>query len=167
MMLHNEYLTDEELGQLISEAEADLIPAPPELADNILNAIKEMEKQEAQIIQCPKPKALPKEKAKIKKKKNLEFAAYCFRVGMAAAAAIAFIFIMPYLPGLDMSGDADDSYAEMNLWEAEPLNEVQYAEYEALRNCPTREEVLNDANFFQKIFGENGIFTENDNMESL
>ncbi len=167
MMLHNEYLTDEELGQLISEAEADLIPAPPELADNILNAIKEMEKQEAEIIRCQKPEALPKEKAKIKKKKNLEFAAYCFRVGMAAAAAIAFIFIMPYLPGLDMNGDADDSYAEMNLWEPETLNEVQYAEYEALRSCPTREEVLNHANFFQKVFGESGIFTENDNMESL
>ncbi len=165
MILHNEYLTDEELNQLISEAEADLIPAPPELADNILSAIRDSEEQET-VVQRPEEE-LSKETTKIKRKKNLDFVAYCFRVGMAAAAAIAFIFIMPYLPGLDMGGDADDSYAEMNLWEAEPLNEVQYAEYEALRNCPTREEVLNDANFFQKIFGENGIFTKNDNMESL
>lgn len=128
MILHNEYLTDEELNQLISETEADLIPAPPELTDNILKAIKEPGKQEAEIIQCPE-EALSKEKAKIKRKKNLDFAAYCFRVGMAAAAAIVFIFIMPD-------------------WEMEDVREY-----------PTREEVLNDTSVFQKVFGEDGIFT--------
>lgn len=129
MILHNEYLTDEELNQLISEAEADLIPAPPELADNILSAIRDSEEQET-VVQRPEEE-LSKEKTKIKRKKNLDFAAYCFRVGMAAAAAIAFIFIMPD-------------------WEMEDVREY-----------PTREEVLNDTSILQKVFGEDGIFTGN------
>lgn len=128
MMLHNEYLTDEELNQLISEAEADLMPAPPDLTDNILKAIRDSEEQET-VVQ--RPEELSKEITKIKRKKNLDFAAYCFRVGMAAAAAIAFIFIMPD-------------------WEREDVREY-----------PTREEVLNDTGILQKVFGEDGIFTGN------
>lgn len=126
MMLHNEYLTDEQLNQLISEAEADLMPAPPDLTDNILKAIRDSEEQET-VVQ--RPEELSKETTKIKRKKNLDFAAYCFRVGMAAAAAIAFIFIMPD-------------------WEMEDVREY-----------PTREEVLNDTGILQKVFGEDGIFT--------
>lgn len=128
MMLHNEYLTDEQLNQLISEAEADLMPAPPDLTDNILKAIRDSEEQET-VVQ--RPEELSKEITKIKRKKNLDFAAYCFRVGMAAAAAIAFIFIMPD-------------------WEMEDVREY-----------PTREEVLNDTGILQKVFGEDGIFTGN------
>lgn len=128
MMLHNEYLTDEQLNQLISEAEADLMPAPPDLTDNILKAIRDSEEQET-VVQ--RPEELSKETTKIKRKKNLDFAAYCFRVGMAAAAAIAFIFIMPD-------------------WEMEDVREY-----------PTREEVLNDTGILQKVFGEEGIFTGN------
>lgn len=134
MMLHNEYLTDEQLNQLISEAEADLMPAPPELADNILKAIRDAEEQET-VVQ--RPEELSKETTKIKRKKNLDFAAYCFRVGMAAAAAIAFIFIMPD-------------------WEMEDVREY-----------PTREEVLNDTSILQKVFGEEGIFTGNYDFNNM
>lgn len=134
MMLHNEYLTDEQLNQLISEAEADLMPAPPDLTDNILKAIRDSEEQET-VVQ--RPEELSKEITKIKRKKNLDFAAYCFRVGMAAAAAIAFIFIMPD-------------------WEMEDVREY-----------PTREEVLNDTGILQKVFGEDGIFTGNYNYNDM
>lgn len=134
MMLHNEYLTDEQLNQLISEAEADLMPAPPDLTDNILKAIRDSEEQET-VVQ--RPEELSKETTKIKRKKNLDFAAYCFRVGMAAAAAIAFIFIMPD-------------------WEMEDVREY-----------PTREEVLNDTGILQKVFGEVGIFTGNYNYNDM
>ena len=40
MILHNEYLTDEELELLISETEDDFVPAPPEMADMIVNIIR-------------------------------------------------------------------------------------------------------------------------------
>ncbi len=164
MMLHNEYLTDEQLNQLISEAEADLMPAPPDLTDNILKAIRDSEEQET-VVQ--RPEELSKETTKIKRKKNLDFAAYCFRVSVAVAASVAFIFIMPYLPGFDMGTDGEEPYTATNYWEPAPLSEEQLAEYDALRNCPTREEVLNDTDFFQKVFWENSIFKENINLDSL
>lgn len=178
MMIHNEYLTDEELEQLISEVEeADLVPAPPDLKDNILSAVfgqmyAKDEKNETEGVQeiedVPNP---PPENGKtfdgrkseeIKKRKKREFAGYCFRVGMSVAAAVAFIFIMPYLPEFHESGD--------KLWDSETIKEElnlpERAEWEMeqIRNYPTREEVLNDTNIIQKVFGGNGIFTNNNDF---
>lgn len=164
MILHNRYLSDEELERLIAEAEADLMPAPPELADNIRDLIQNSASDIKE--KRSEPKEIPKTAA-IKKNKQKEFAAYCFRVSMAVAASVAFIFIMPYLPGFDMSTGEAESYTDINRWEPEPLSEEQLAEYEALRNCPTREEVLNETNLIEKVFGENGIFTDNIHLNSL
>lgn len=178
MMIHTEYLTDEELEQLISEVEeADLVPAPPELKDNILGAVfgqiyaeeeecDEESMREVWDVPNPPPEndkiRNERKKEEIKKRKQREFAGYCFRVGMSVAAAVAFIFIMPYLPEFHESGN------ELREPEAitEDLNlpEIPEWETEQMRNYPTREEVLNETNIIQKVFGENGIFTNSNDF---
>lgn len=178
MMIHNEYLTEEELEQLISEVEAsDLVPAPPELKDNILNAVfgqmhaedeknKKESVQEIEDVPNPPPENIKtfdeRKSEEIKKRKQREFAGYCFRVGMSVAAAVAFIFIMPYLPEFHEFGnellDSETIKEELNLPERPEW------EMEQIRNYPTREEVLNDTNIIQKVFGENGIFTNNNDF---
>lgn len=142
MILNDEYLSDEALEQLISEVEdGDLVPAPPELKDNILHVIfgdlhtentSEKEETAEATGEMLKP---PQER---KKQKNRELAAYSFRVAMSAAAAVAFIFIMPYLPGFEQS---------------ENIREQEY---------PTREEVLNDTGILKRVFGKDGILKESD-----
>lgn len=164
-MLHNEYLTDEELEQLISEAETDLIPAPPELMDNILNAINKTESQEGTSSQCLHQEPLPKEKAKIKRKKNFEFTAYCFRVIMATAAAIAFVFIMPYLPLV--GAFEEESLFQERFDEEAKTPEMPEWDRDDIIDYPTREEVLNDTGILQKVFGEDGIFTGSNDFNNM
>lgn len=139
MIVHNAYLTDEELKQLISEAEADMVLAPPELANVI------------------KPK-----------NKNWEFVAYCFRVGMSVAAAVVLIFIMPYIPGFDsdnsLEGEKLFDLDTEELFDISPgediLAETEYPTGEALRDYPSKEEVLNDENPLWRVF-DNYIFIKN------
>ncbi len=136
MILQNEYLSDEELEQLMQEAEADLVPAPPELEERVWKLIN------TQNV----------------KNKNKEFAAYCFRVGIAAAAAIAFVFMLPYLPENHISPE--------NMRE-EMLTEQQEWEDAKVQDYPTKEEVLNDAGLLQKVFGAKDIFTESQETDYL
>lgn len=71
MKLENEYLSDEELNQLICEIEKnELVMAPPDFAESVLESIK------------------PKNNKK-------EFTTYCFRVLASVAAAIVLLFLMP------------------------------------------------------------------------
>lgn len=71
MKLENEYLSDEELTQLIYEIEKnELVMAPPDFTESVLESIKP------------------------KNNKN-EFTTYCFRVFASVAAAIVLLFIMP------------------------------------------------------------------------
>ena len=114
MIIHNEYLTDEELESLISETEDDLVPAPPEMVDMIANAIwKEVQVKENSVVAETRSKTCQSKKTG----KRREFAAYCFRVAMSVAAAIAFMCIAPNLPGFD--GHSDE------------LNAQEYANKEA------------------------------------
>lgn len=161
MILSNEYLSDEALERLISEVEAnELIPAPPELKENILHAILEelhtenaLEKEEsAEVVG-----EMLKPPQKRKKRKNRELAAYSFRVAMSAVAAVAFIFIVPYLPGFEQSG------VELELTETiDEISPPVWRQEEDIRyqNYPTREEVLNETYFLKRVFGDDGIFEE-------
>lgn len=158
MMLHNAYLSDEELEQLISETEADLVPAPPELETCAWELIqKEFDCGELYINQRKETSCTGyKEKQlitdpKIIKNKNREFAAYCFRVGIAAAAAVAFVFILPYLPEsqISLESEREEIFAEQKDWE-----DARNQDY------PTKEEVLDDSGLLQKVFGVKDIFTK-------
>ena len=152
MILHNEYLTDEELELLISETEDDFVPAPPEMADMIVNIIrKEVQGKENSVVEEKSSKNVQNKKTA----KRREFAAYCSRVVMSVAAAIVFMCIVPNLPGFD--GDCDEfevkEYADKEAYLKENGNEPRQEVY---TTYPTREEVLNDKSLMQRLLdGEN------------
>lgn len=167
MILNNEYLSDEELEQLISEVEADdLVPAPPELKENIIHAVfGELHIEAAQIKEKIREAAvdIPNPPPEIKKRKQKEFAAYCFRVGMSVAAAVAFIFIMPYLPEFGGTENVnwppgamqdDVNPPDIPEWEKEAETE------ERLQDYPTKEEVLNETTILQKVLEGSNILRE-------
>lgn len=141
MMIYNEYLSDEELHKLISETETDIVPAPPDLKEEILIALFG-EPEKAKSNRILKREASLSERGI--RQQPLEFARYCFRVVTTVAAAVAFIMIMPYLPGLSETALVDNIQTEIRqevLWE--------------LKECPTKEEVLNEKSFWEKAFGSN------------
>ena len=159
MIIHNVYLSDEELKELMSDAEADILPAPPELTEKIIKAIQ--------------TEVLPDKKGKTKtvKSKKQEYIAYCFRVSTIVAAAVAFIFIMPNLPEFqigDMSFLYESAfYKELDTWYSNEYEEMRDNEYVKLTSYPTKEEVLKDAGFIQKIPETGDIFNENESDNSL
>lgn len=157
MILHSEYLTDEELELLISETEDDLVPAPPEMADGIANVLwAEVQVKESGVAEETRSKTAQNKKTG----KRREFAAYCFRVAMSVAAAIAFMCIVPNLPGFDEYSVEPEvqEYADKEAYlkenGSEPRQEV-YTTY------PTREEVLNDKSLMQRLFDGEKIFDGN------
>lgn len=80
------YLSDEELEQLISTVEQqELVAAPPELMDRILESVEKS--QEGNQSQNNNVK---------------EFRSYCFRVLTSVAAAIAIVFLIPGLQSIQL-----------------------------------------------------------------
>lgn len=157
MILHNEYLTDEELELLISEVEGDLVPAPPEMADRIANVLwKEVQVKENNEAEKTRSKTAQNKKTG----KRREFAAYCFRVAMSVAAAIAFMCILPNLPGFDENGVESEvqEYADKEAYLKENGSEPRQEVYTAY---PTREEVLNDKSLMQRLMEGENIFDNN------
>lgn len=157
MILHNEYLTDEELELLISEVEGDLVPAPPEMADKIMGLMREAP-QLKEVEAVSEAKREPGQSKKISKKRA--FAAYCFRVTMSVAAAIAFMCILPNLPGFDEYGVESEvqEYADKEAYLKENGSEPRQEVYTAY---PTREEVLNDKSLMQRLMEGENIFDNN------
>ncbi len=154
MILHNEYLTDEELEMLISEAEDDLVPAPPEMADKIMSLMWEAS-QLKEVEAVSETKRRLRQSKKTSKKR--EFAAYCFRVAMSAAAAIAFMFILPYLPGFgeDSSAPETQEYMDKETYLKENGSDTWQEVYVTY---PSREEVLNDKSMMQRLLDGENIF---------
>lgn len=80
MKPENGYLSDEQLKQLILQVETeDLIFAPPDLKENILNAVQTKNKDSKK-----------------------EYRQYCFRVLFSAAAAITLVFLFPKIKTLSV-----------------------------------------------------------------
>lgn len=157
MILHSEYLTDEELELLISETEDDLVPAPPEMTDRIVNIMwKETQVKENSVAAETRSKTCQSKK----NGKRREFAAYCFRVAMSVAAAIAFMCIVPNLPGFDEYGVEPEvqEYADKEAYLKENGSESWQEVY---TTYPTREDVLNDKSLMQRLFDGEKIFDGN------
>ena len=76
------YISDDELERLINQVEQEeLVAAPPDLMESILEAA-----------------------GKTKKK---EFTVYCFRVITSVAAAVVLVFLLPELTkGMNLNGAA-------------------------------------------------------------
>ena len=135
------YISDEELEQLICQVEQEeLVTAPPDLAENILKAVTEV-------------------KPKTSKKK--EFHAYCFRVITSVAAAVALVFLLPELTErMNLISDksviaqAAPSYEEVVT--PVPLK----ADVVTVNTVPSKEEVLDDTGFFEKVLHNTGWFNK-------
>ena len=83
--MSHEYLSDEELQKLISDVELnDIVQAPVHLQEKVLDAVNAADK--AGNV------------AKTKKQKIIEYRLYSLKVALAVAAAIAVMFIVPYVP---------------------------------------------------------------------
>ena len=88
-----EYISDEQLEQLIAEVEqSELIPAPPEMKDRILDGMDD--------------------------RKIREFRRYCFQVITSVAAAVAVVFLLPAIRDGDTAGRREENRIEMS-WELE------------------------------------------------
>lgn len=132
------YLSDEALEQLMLSVEEDeLVAAPPDLMEKILQA--------AELEQGQRKKTA----------REKEFYAYCFRVVTSVAAAIALVFLLPELSGMTME---ETLGTEVPGWEevveAVPARE----EVVAAKKAPTREEVLKDTGFFEQMLERAGWF---------
>lgn len=83
--MSHEYLSDEELQKLISDVELnDIVQAPVHLQEKVLDAVSAADR--AGNV------------AKNKKQKIIEYRLYSLKVALAVAAAIAVMFIVPYVP---------------------------------------------------------------------
>jgi len=83
--MSHEYLSDEELQKLISDVELnDIVQAPVHLQKKVLDAVSTADR--AGNV------------AKTKKQKIIEYRLYSLKVALAVAAAIAVMFIVPYVP---------------------------------------------------------------------
>ena len=128
-----EYLSEVELEALISEVEEnDMVMAPPQLLDELLVRLEAAEKEE-------------NSKAKSGEKKNAskkEFTRYCFRVITSAAAAIVLLFFLPKVT---------NALPETVYLPKDEIPTKQ--EVLATKTYATREEVLDDTSFLEKLLG--------------
>lgn len=142
------YISDDELEQLICQVEQEeLVPAPPDLTERIFEAAG----LPVQKIMEVKPPAARKK----------EFFAYCFRVITSVAAAVALVFLLPEMT----------EWIKNNQWtshrqEAPSMEEVveavpQKEQIISAKPAPTKEEVLNDSAFLDKVLEEANWFGRN------
>ena len=152
------YISDEELEQLICQVEQEeLVAAPPDLMEEILAAagVTEKEQETPQIVEVKTP---------VSRKK--EFYAYCFRVITSVAAAVVLVFLLPELSDwMERNGTLSQEHFEKNaavqmIPSFEEVADTVPAREEvvASKNTPTREEVLNPAGFWDKVINGTGWF---------
>ena len=137
------YISDEELEQLICQVEQnDLVAAPPYLMEELLGAA---------------------EKTVVSRKK--EFYTYCFRVITSVAAAVALVFLLPDFSGMVREETPVPEYYRQEAPSFEEVVGVVPAREEvvAAKNTPTKEEVLNPVGFFDGVINGTGWFDEERN----
>ncbi len=128
------YISDDELERLINQVEQEeLVAAPPDLMESILESA-----------------------GKTKKK---EFTGYCFRVITSVAAAVALVFLLPELTDrMNLNGRPVTEHVE----KSDVVGTVP-VRTEVVKNvpdktavvenkpAPSKEDVLNDTGFIEKI----------------
>lgn len=146
-----EYLSDCELEHLISQVEQDeLVAAPPDLMEHIWEAagLVEESRQEPSMVTAT---TAPHRDMQTKKK---EFYAYCFRVITSVAAAVALVFLLP-----EMTERIEGNQGAVHRQEAPSMEDVvetapQKEQIISAKPAPTKEEVLNDSAFLDKVLEE-------------
>lgn len=142
------YISDDELERLICQIEEnELVAAPPDLMDSILEAAELMDKPPAKVTAVPTAS------------RKKEFSAYCFRVITSVAAAVALVFLLPELTDrMTINGMptqehvAKDDVVGTVPVQAEVVKSVpDKATVMDTKPTPSKEEVLDDTGFFEKV----------------
>ena len=140
-----EYLTDAELECLIRETEQDgLVPAAPDLQELILEVLE----QETQACVKTDMKVLKGADQQGKQEKILEFKRYRLRVLTTVAAAVALVFLLPKVEGLQIA-------------ETDFLKSMGEQEYVRQHKYETKEEALSDSGMLEDVLGGVNIFADN------
>lgn len=142
------YISDDELEQLICQIEEnELVAAPPDLMNSILEAVELLDKPPAKVTAIS---------AASRKK---EFFAYCFRVITSVAAAVALVFLLPELTNrMTINGMPSQEYvAKDEVVGMIPVREEvvkavpDKATVTETKPTPSKEEVLDDTGFFEEV----------------
>ena len=134
MRKYMEYLTDERLERLILETEQnELVPAPPDLQDQILEALAWEEE------------TLEERNAR---DKIIEYKRFRFRVMTTVAAAVLAVFLLPKLESLQQQ-------------EIEIVKPIAKHEFSMESRYKTKEEALNDSGMLETMLGGVNIFADN------
>ena len=149
------YISDDELEQLICQVEEnELVTAPPDLMGSILEAVELVTRSEG--LHGEVAPVISVKSYNVRKK---EFYAYCFRVITSVAAAVVLVFLLPELTDR-MSINGIHSQEQVNKWDVVGTVPVQE---EVVKNVPdkatvvetkptpSKEDVLNDTGFFEKV----------------
>lgn len=146
------YISDDELERLINQVEQEeLVAAPPDLMESILEAVGLMEEK------APSPTPVLSVKSRNSKRK--EFTAYCFRVITSVAAAVVLVFLLPELTkSMNVNGAASQEHpGKSEVVQTVPSYEEvtvpvpSKAEVVAEKVVPSKEEVLDDTGLFEKV----------------
>lgn len=157
------YISDDELERLINQVEQEeLVAAPPDLVESILEAVEQEEKATSQPVPVKSFTA-----------KRKEFYAYSFRVITSVAAAIALVFLLPgltdrmSLDGMPVAEPVNKSdVVEKIPAQAEVVKTVpDKATVVAVKLTPSKEEVLNDTGFIEKVVNKTMDWISKENNE--
>ncbi len=131
----DQYLSDDDLMALIEDTEAHFdLAAPPDLAENVIARIDAFESARANASRL----------------KKAEYRRFCIRVGVAAAAAIAFMVMAPFVSVKLKSGNLYQTYSgnmltgDKSSSREEVLGEMSIPDKNDVvdYNIPTKEEAL-------------------------
>lgn len=134
MKKYMEYLTDEELESLMQEIEQnELVSAPPDLQDQILEVLAQQAKAPAE---------------RNARDKIIEYKRFRFRVMTTVAAAVLAVFLLPRL----------DSLQQQEIEIVKPIAKHEFAMQSRYK---TKEEALNDSGMLETMLGGVNIFADN------
>ena len=134
MTNHKNYLSDEELECLMCEIESkDLVFAPPDIKEQVLNALDET------------PHVITE---RSNSDKIREFKRYRFRVLATVAAAVVAVFVLPRVENLQQHTMPEKPSAKQDF-----LKKGRYK---------TKEEALNDSSMLENMLGNVNIFSDKD-----
>lgn len=151
------YISEAELERLINQVEREeLVTAPPDLMEHILEAAGMSEEETASLM--------PMTPAKNSKTKKKEFTAYCFRVITSVAAAVALVFLLPHLTEwMNLNGTvSSELFSKSEVVQAVPSKEEivstnavpRKEEVVTEKAVPRKEDVLDDTGFFEKVISD-------------
>lgn len=130
-----EYLTDDELEQLIAHVEShELVAAPPDLMEMILE-------------QADKKESYEERGTLIYRDKKKEYRRYCFQVITSMAAAVALVFLLP------------------NLQKSQNIEEARENRIFGVSLYESKQEAMEDTGIFMETFWGFNIFNQTDKLQ--